>query len=183
MQERFYNLYLQQENTSSEILGNLPKDTKLVSGLLGVRTWTHFCLTLRFRAIWKGLRWILQAFLCSVQCSPYDHHQQQELVKSLLLRLSPWTVVRRWPRVLLNMGWRESVLSCVLCPCKGTFVLETPLVPPQRCHSCNSGSETLDPPPPAPDFIDCVLCLKWSPVALGSVCFLVPRNKTWEGRC
>lgn len=42
MQGKFHNLNLQQENTSSEILGNFPKDTKVVSGLLGVRTLTHF---------------------------------------------------------------------------------------------------------------------------------------------
>lgn len=44
---------------------------------LGVRTLTHFYLTLRFRAILKGLRWILQAGLLvfQVQYSQYNHHQ------------------------------------------------------------------------------------------------------------
>lgn len=71
--------------------------------------------------------------------------KQQELVDSLLPTFSPWNC----GEVLAPGGcwiWRgeQSILSCVLWPSKDTFVLRPPQFSPQMCHSCNSGSETLD---------------------------------------
>ena len=58
-----------------------------------------------------------------------------------------------------------------------TFVLEMPSTPPQMCHSCDSRSETVDPPPLASEFTDSFLCEKWIPVTFTFVHFLFPRNK------
>ena len=101
-------------------------------------------------------------------------------MESLLPTFSPWNRCKVLAPVAAGYGVERnlSLVGCVLWPSKDSFVLESPLIPPQMCHSCNSGSETLDLTPLALDFAHCVLCLKVSPVTLGSVCFLVPRNKT-----
>lgn len=101
-------------------------------------------------------------------------------MKFLPLTFSP----RNWGEVLAprlsgyEVARNLSSVNCALLPSKDIIVLEAPLIIPQISHSCHSGGETLDPPPLARDFTDYVLCLKLSPVTVGSVCFLVRRNKT-----